>query len=83
MWERCCVYSERERERREKDMVRCCQDATGRRHPSKEKLFGVEIHVFLLSYFEIVLNCARTAQLDINQKLNDTVQRQQWNKEVK
>lgn len=37
---------------------------------------------FCFPYFEIVLNYARTAQLDVNQKLNDTVQRQQWNKEV-
>ena len=46
------VYTAREREReRERDIVQFCQDARGRRHPSQEKLFSVEIHVFLLSFF--------------------------------
>lgn len=81
MWERCCVYSKRERKRKTwYSAVRMPQADIIR---PKKNCSELKFMFFLLSYFEIVLNYARTAQLDINQKLNDTAQRQQWNKEVK
>lgn len=77
------MYTAREKEREERKTwygaVRMPQ-ADGIR--PKKNCSVLKFMFFCFPYFEIVLNYARTAQLDVNQKLNDTVQRQQWNKEV-